>query len=101
MTIKKLVIGAVLAVSATIFMGANDPIIKKPPVEVTYIVKSGDTLWSIASEFVGKNTYASRDVQEFKSGIEQLNPWLKTPERQYGGLVLPGDELIIHYWIKE
>lgn len=94
-------IGAALAVSAVMLLGSTDNVIRKDPEEVVYIVQPGDTLWSIAYEYVGKNTYGPRDVREFKSGIEQLNPWLKTSERQYGGLVLPGDELIIHYWTKD
>lgn len=65
-------------------------------VEEIYVVKPGDTIWGIAEEYVKKNTGTRRYILEYKSGIEELNPWLL--ERH--GLIYPGDELILTYWVK-
>ena len=65
-------------------------------VEEIYVVKPGDTNWGIAEEYVKKNTGTRRYILEYKSGIEELNPWLL--ERH--GLIYPGDELILTYWVK-
>lgn len=65
-------------------------------VEEVYVVKPGDTIWGIAEEYVKKNTGTRRYILEYKSGIEELNPWLL--ERH--GLIYPGDELILTYWVK-
>lgn len=66
-------------------------------VEETYTVRQGDTLWGIAEEYVAKNTGTRRYILEYKSGIEELNPWLM--ERK--GMIYPGDQLRITYWVKE
>lgn len=65
-------------------------------VEEVYVVKSGDTLWDIAETYVRKNTGTRRYILEYKSGIEELNPWLL--ERH--GMIYPGDELTLTYWVK-
>ena len=65
-------------------------------VEEVYVVKSGDTLWDIAETYVRKNTGTRRYILEYKSGIEELNPWLL--ERH--GMIYPGDELTLPYWVK-
>ena len=66
-------------------------------VEETYVVKSGDTLWDIAETYVRKNTGTRRYILEYKSGMEELNPWLL--ERH--GMIYPGDKLTLTYWVKE
>ena len=66
-------------------------------VEEVYVVKSGDTLWDIAETYLRKNTGTKRYILEYKSGIEELNPWLL--ERH--GMIYPGDKLKVTYWVKE
>lgn len=65
-------------------------------VEEVYTVKAGDTLWDICEEYTRKNTGTRRYILEYKSGIEELNPWLL--ERH--GLIYPGDEIKVTYWVK-
>ena len=65
-------------------------------VEEVYIVHPGDTLWGIAEEYVRKNTGTRRYILEYKSGIEENNPWLL--ERH--GMIYPGDKLTLTYWVK-
>lgn len=66
-------------------------------VEETYVVKAGDTLWGIAEEYLQKNNGTRRYILEYKSGIEELNPWLL--ERK--GMIYPGDKLTLTYWVKD
>lgn len=66
-------------------------------VEETYTVRPGDTLWDIAEEYTAKNTGTKRYILEYKSGIEENNPWLL--ERH--GMIYPGDKLTLTYWVKE
>ena len=66
-------------------------------IEETYTVKSGDTLWGIAEEYVAKNTGTRRYILEYKEGVYELNPWLL--ERK--GVIYPGDEIKVTYWVKE
>lgn len=66
-------------------------------VEETYIVRPGDTIWGIAEEYIAKNTGTRRYILEYKSGMEELNPWLM--ERK--GEIYPGDEIKVTYWVKE
>ena len=66
-------------------------------VEEVYTVRPGDTIWGIAEEFCAKNTGTRRYILEYKSGIEELNPWLL--ERH--GMIYPGDEIKVTYWVKE
>ena len=65
-------------------------------VEEVYIVKSGDTLWDIAETYVRKNTGTRRYILEYKSGMEELNPWLL----DRAGMIYPGDKLKVTYWVK-
>lgn len=65
-------------------------------VEETYTVCPGDTLWGIAEEYLAKNTGTRRYILEYKSGIEENNPWLLDRK----GMIYPGDRLKITYWVK-
>lgn len=66
-------------------------------VEEVYTVKAGDTLWGIAEEYTEKNTGTRRYILEYKSGIYENNPWLVDRK----GLICPGDQLVLTYWVKE
>ena len=96
---KKIIAGCAIALAAILLAGACNP---QPDgrsavlVEEVYVVKSGDTLWDIAETYVAKNTGTRRYILEYKSGIEENNPWLL--ERH--GMIYPGDELILTYWVK-
>ena len=65
-------------------------------VEEVYTVRPGDTLWGIAEEFCEKNTGTRRYILEYKSGMEELNPWLL----DRNGMIYPGDEIKVTYWVK-
>ena len=65
-------------------------------VEEVYTVRPGDTVWGIAEEYVAKNTGTRRYILEYKSEMEELNPWLV--ERK--GEIYPGDKLTLTYWVK-
>ena len=94
-------IGIFLA-AALVFCSGFD---NKPPdgyqhVTENYIVKSGDTLWSIAEKYMAKNTYGKRDIREFYHGIIEVNydtVFKDRPDRA----IHPGDNLEIHYWTSQ
>ena len=65
-------------------------------VEEVYTVRPGDTIWGIAEEYVAKNTGTRRYILEYKSGMEELNPWLLDRK----GEIYPGDKLTLTYWVK-
>ena len=97
---KKVIAGCVIAGLAILCSGAVNPWDDTRDavlVEETYTVRQGDTLWDIAEEYVQKNTGTRRYILEYKSGIEELNPWLM--ERK--GEIYPGDEIKVTYWVKE
>ena len=66
-------------------------------VEETYVVRPGDTIWGIAEEYCAKNTGTRRYILEYKSGMEELNPWLLDRK----GEIYPSDEIKVTYWVKE
>lgn len=63
-------------------------------VEDTYTVKAGDTLTSIAQQYIQKNTYGQRNVDEFIEGIMELNNMNSATD------IHVGDKLRINYWVK-
>jgi len=95
---KALIGGGLLA--CAICTAGMDMIEERPNavlVEEVYTVRPGDTLWGIAEEYLRKNTGTRRYILEYKSGIEELNPWLL--ERK--GEIYPGDKITLTYWVKE
>lgn len=99
MTAQKVIVGCCITGAAILLAGAYSP---QPDgrdavlVEEVYVVKPGDTLWDIAETYVRKNTGTRRYILEYKSGIEENNPWLV--ERD--GMIYPGDKLTLTYWVK-
>ena len=65
-------------------------------IEEVYTVRPGDTIWGIAERYVAKNTGTRRYILEYKSGMEELNPWLLDRD----GMIYPGDKLTLTYWVK-
>lgn len=66
-------------------------------VEAEYTVKRGDTLWTIAEEYIQYNTGGEREIREFKQGIVELNPKLKMRNEK----IYAGEKLRINYWVKD
>lgn len=96
---KKLFAGCCIAGAAILLAGVCSP---QPDgrnavlVEEVYTVRPGDTIWGIAEEYVKKNTGTRRYILEYKSGMEELNPWLLDRD----GMIYPGDKLTLTYWVK-
>lgn len=96
---KKVIAGCVIAGLAILCAGACNPWDDGKNavlVEEVYTVRPGDTIWGIAEEYLAKNTGTRRYILEYKSGIEELNPWLL--ERK--GEIYPGDKITLTYWVK-
>ena len=95
---KKIITGCVLAGLAILCAGACNPWDDRHAVlvEEVYVVRPGDTLWGIAEEYTAKNTGTKRYILEYKSGMEELNPWLLDRK----GMIYPGDEIKVTYWVK-
>lgn len=96
---KSILVGGAFVATAALCSGAVNPWDDGGAVlvEEVYVVRPGDTLWDIAEEYVAKNTGTRRYILEYKSGIEELNPWLL--ERK--GEIYPGDKIKVTYWVKE
>ena len=97
---KPMLIGGAFMAAAALFSGAVNPWDdgrNAVLVEEVYVVKPGDTIWGIAEEYCAKNTGTRRYILEYKSGIEELNPWLLDRK----GEIYPGDEIKVTYWVKE
>lgn len=98
MSVKKVIAGCCIAGAAILCAGVatHDDGQGAILVEEVYVVRPGDTIWSIAETYVRKNTGTRRYILEYKSGIEENNPWLLDRH----GVIYPGDELILTYWVK-
>lgn len=97
--LKHVLIGGVFIAAATLVSGAVNPWDdgrNAVLVEETYVVCPGDTIWGIAEEYCAKNTATRRYILEYKSGIEENNPWLLDRK----GEIYPGDKLTLTYWVK-
>ena len=94
---KAAVAGCVIAGAAILCAGmATQEDTHAVLVEEVYTVRPGDTIWGIAEEFCAKNTGTRRYILEYKSGMYENNPWLV--ERD--GVIYPGDEIKVTYWVK-
>ena len=96
---KKIIAGSAIALAAILLVGACSPQSdgrNAVLVEEVYVVRPGDTIWGIAETYCAKNTGTRRYILEYKSGMEELNPWLM--ERH--GMIYPGDKLTLTYWVK-
>ena len=95
---KAAVAGAIVAGAAILCAGMATQEDGKNAVlvEEVYVVRPGDTLWGIAERYVAKNTGTRRYILEYKSGMEELNPWLLDRD----GMIYPGDRLTLTYWVK-
>ena len=98
MNVKAIVGGCIVAGAAILCAGMATQEDGKNAVlvEEVYVVKPGDTIWGIAEEFCAKNTGTRRYILEYKSGMEELNPWLLDRK----GEIYPGDKLTLTYWVK-
>lgn len=97
MDIKKITVGIALVAVTVTTCGFDH---QGKLIEDTYTVKQDDTLWSIASIYIDKNTHGPRDIREFMSGIAELN-YDRIFKGREPALIYPGDELRINYWVKE
>ena len=100
MTAQKVIVGCCIAGAAILLAGACNPRDNDKSavlVEEVYVVKPGDTLWGISETYLRKNTGTRRYILEYKSGVEENNPWLLDRH----GMIYPGDKLTLTYWVKE
>jgi nucleoid-associated protein YgaU len=85
---------AVMIIVALTSCGSTEP--KGTLTTETYIVQSGDTLWTISEKYMVKNK-GPRDIREFYQGIIELN-YDSVFVGRVPGTIYPGDRLKINYW---
>ena len=98
--LKAALVGGAFVAAASLLSGAVNPWDdgrNAVLVEEVYTVRPGDTLWGIAETYVEKNTGSRRSIPEYKEGMYENNPWLAARK----GLICPGDQLTLTYWVKE
>lgn len=98
--LKAALVGGAFVAAASLLSGACNPWDDGKNavlVEEVYVVKPGDTLWGISETYLRKNTGTRRYILEYKSGMEELNPWLLDRK----GEIYPGDKIKVTYWVKE
>ncbi len=66
------------------------------PMSEVYVVKPGDTIWSISEEYLLKNTAGRKYILQFQHEILEANPAVKAN----GCNLHPGDKLVINYRVK-
>ena len=66
------------------------------PMSEVYVVKPGDTIWSISEKFLPKNTAERKYILQFQDEIIAANPEVKAN----GYNIQPGDKLVINYRVK-
>lgn len=97
MNAKAIIAGGIVAGAAILCAGmATQEDAHAVLVEEVYVVRPGDTIWGIAETYCAKNTGTKRYILEYKSGMEELNPWLLDRD----GMIYPGDKLTLTYWVK-
>lgn len=95
MNFKQLAIACLVALIFTGY-GANEP--KGQLITETYIVKANDTLYEISYHFMTKSSVRN-DVREFRDSIIQLNWETVFKNRSPYGMIFPGDQLKINYYV--
>lgn len=98
--LKKIMACGLLIGVTAILAGGNDRS-NAELIQEVYIVKSGDTLWSISDKYMQKNDYDPRDIREFISGIIELNYNETFKNRDGNHHIYPGDQLKINYWVRD
>lgn len=91
--LKKAAICAALVGIAAISIGMSRPAADTHIVDVTYVVKPGDTWWGIVEKFRDMDV-EDRYVLEYKYDMERLNEGIDT------GNLTPGQKLRIQYRAK-
>lgn len=81
-----------VGLAATV-IAANGMADESKQVAEVYVVKPGDTVWSIAEEHLPKGKY----ILQFQYEIVEANPELKVNDY----VLHPGDKLVIHQPVKE
>lgn len=92
--LKKAAICAALVGIAAISIGMSRPAADTHIVDVTYVVKPGDTWWSIVEKFRDMDV-EDRYVLEYKSELEKLNKGINLVN------LTPGQKIRIRYHQKD
>ena len=96
---KNLFVIAVLLL-ACLSIGAGEPAQPNDAemVSVVYVVRAGDTLDAIAAKCMRQKTVVE-DIREFRESIITQNKDVFADRRQRA-MLMPGDRLQIHYWVR-
>jgi hypothetical protein len=92
--LKKFIMVVVLIMATVVFTGFSEAAMPKwVLIHDAHHVVEGETLDSIARDYMKKNTYGPRGFDEFREGIIDLN------NLRDNLVVYPGQELRINYWV--